>query len=76
MRTPGPWERDRYLIKAGDQVIAIAENLDNEEANATYIVRAVNAHDELVAALEATRGQWIHSVHAEQCLSALAKAEA
>lgn len=31
--------------------------------------------DLVVAALEATRGQWIHSVHAERCLKALAAAE-
>ena len=32
-------------------------------------------HDELLAALERSRAQWIHSVNAEQCLAAIAKAE-
>ena len=31
--------------------------------------------DALLAALERSRGQWIHSVNAEQCLAAIAKAE-
>ena len=31
--------------------------------------------DELLAALERSRGQWIHSVNAEQCLAAIAKAQ-
>ena len=30
--------------------------------------------DELLQALERSRAQWIHSVNAEQCLSAIAKA--
>ena len=31
--------------------------------------------DALLAALERSRGQWIHSVNAEQCLAAIAKAQ-
>lgn len=31
--------------------------------------------DELLAALERSRAQWIHSVNAEQCLAAIAKAQ-
>lgn len=31
--------------------------------------------DELLEALERSRAQWIHSVNAEQCLAAIAKAQ-
>jgi len=31
----------------------VEKNIDEDEANAAFIVRACNAHDELVAALEA-----------------------
>ncbi len=55
--------RGGYLIRAGNRVIAETWQIDGdardpeadnaeEEANARRIVRAVNAHDELLAALE------------------------
>ena len=37
--------------------------------------RMLTQRDELLAALERSRGQWIHSVNAEQCLAAIAKAQ-
>ncbi len=87
--TPGPWkvERTDYfnnpIVTTGSPIgWTIAEvNPLNEydpddktgtiEANA----RLIAAAPELLAALAITRGQWIHSVNAEQCLAALAKAE-
>lgn len=37
--------------------------------------RILAQRNELLEALERSRGQWIHSVNAEQCLAAIAKAE-
>lgn len=34
-------------------------------------LRLEQQRDQLLAALEITRGQWIHSIHREQCLAAL-----
>lgn len=35
----------------------------------------IKLNSELLEMLEKTRGQWIHSVHAEECLGAIAKAK-
>lgn len=40
-----------------------------------YSMELKQQRDELLAALKATRGQWIHSVNANQCLAAIANAE-
>jgi hypothetical protein len=58
--TPTPWAvDDRGLIHepffGGDIFAQVYER--NREANAAFIVRAVNAHDDLVAALEDARGR-------------------
>lgn len=62
MRTPGKWEVEQnkfgdYLIIAteGLKHSAVADtpkNNDNAEANAQYICKAVNSHEDLVIALK------------------------
>jgi hypothetical protein len=53
--SPMPWnvrvDPDRYAIILGSDGLSVAEEL--YAADAALIVRAVNMHDELVAALEA-----------------------
>ena len=53
-----------------------AANQPKKERMGNYrlIVRACNCHYQLLEALQATRGQWIHSVNADKCLQAIAKA--
>ena len=59
--TPTPWRVDRRAatrVIAGDDetmasTAASSTSRDSWEANATFIVRAVNAHDDLVKALQA-----------------------
>ena len=56
--TPGPWTTagDLILDAGGEQVGAITGDrttADQDDANAALIVRAVNCHEDLVAALEA-----------------------
>lgn len=58
-RTPTPWRlSEQYSLtveyKIGDYVATMCGLRDKAEANAAFIVRACNAHDELVAALEGT----------------------
>lgn len=65
--TPGPWHTERGLSSTGATPIRDAERVNvawvcgsdaidgtpqKAKANAEFIVRACNAHDELVAALE------------------------
>jgi hypothetical protein len=67
--TPGPWginitAGNRPLIDSGSYDIAVVSKQPGESAmhaNAAFIVRACNAHDDLVAALEkiATGWHWI-----------------
>lgn len=51
---------------------------DEQEANAAFIVRAVNSHDDLVAALETMVNNWGNQHHKDlaQARAALAKAGA
>ena len=58
--TPTPWRSVDFIVAAGVELIAVltAGEANNgcvsppiARANAVFIVRAVNAHDELVAAL-------------------------
>lgn len=52
--TPGPWSLsgDRYIVAPDSELIADCFKESQEDvANAAFIVRACNAHDELVAAL-------------------------
>lgn len=60
-RTPGPWFQGQ--VKGTEHQIFNSESgvfLDDDEANHSdiaYIVRACNAHEELVNALETIEGQ-------------------
>jgi len=49
-------------------------DLDGDIDEAAANARLIAAAPDLLAALQACRGQWIHSVNAEQCLAALRKA--
>jgi hypothetical protein len=65
--TPTPWKvndcRDSgwmdnaiYIAKdSGENLARVYKDYGNVEANAAFIVRAVNAHDELVAKLSAVQ---------------------
>jgi hypothetical protein len=70
---PGPWE---YIATSGYDygsrsywIPKVCIAIDTEET-----ARLLAAAPDLLEALEACRGQWIHSVNAERCLSAIAKA--
>lgn len=74
--TPGPWHFDGLVIHDSHcNILAVTVSGDRtweeEDANSRLIVAA----PDLLAALVISRGQWIHSVNAEQCLAAIAKAE-
>lgn len=61
--TPTPWTTDDFnIFGANDALLASQESvqLDYETcaANAEFIVRAVNAHDALVAAAEQALWHW------------------
>lgn len=56
--TPTPWEHDKQsdciLDGEGRVIVSSYEsehNLENDTANAAFIVKACNSHDDLVAAL-------------------------
>lgn len=52
------------------------EVLERRVAEGRGIVAEIIAQrDELLAALQATRGQWIHSINANQCLAAITQVE-
>jgi len=80
--TAGPWSRDRYghvVGPDGEDVrfrsLAIAASGSAERpAEAEANTDLIAAAPDLLEALQATRGQWIHSVNAAQCLAAIAKA--
>jgi hypothetical protein len=87
--TPTPWlvER-RTIITDKSAAIAYASTsraMEYAEGNAAHIVRCVNAHDELVAALRAIADSWpahgsmtvnaIADAMAEKARAALAKAK-
>lgn len=68
--TPRPWKWDQYALvrdRAGDAscshehpILAVtAEVFRPSKANAALIIRAVNSHDQLVAALETCRRELI-----------------
>jgi hypothetical protein len=55
--TPTPWEVCGHYIRpklpeSGIQIAEFPLFLENHKANAAHIVRCVNAHDDLVAALQ------------------------
>lgn len=74
----GPWNCDynRFPItvydKNGEAVVyIIARDTLAEELAHAHLIEAT---PELFEALTMCRGQWIHSVNAERCLAAIAKA--
>jgi hypothetical protein len=82
-RTPGPWSAaseyklNSFLISGADGVYIAscdgeskdgAQDKVENEANAAFIVRACNAHDELVAALRDAE-QWISDMRAGDVLT-------
>jgi len=60
--TPRPWTlfRETYIVGGDDDCIGATDGLDKGDAeakaNAAFIVKAANAHDRLIEALEAARG--------------------
>ena len=74
--TPGPWEWQRPFSRNLAKCLSgggrpLLRCIDVSDANANLIAAA----PELLEALKRSRAQWIHSVNAEQCLAAIAKAE-
>lgn len=62
-RTPGPWSVEEstasyfYIIAPSEDWNAVAstwpqQNQEEQQANAAFIVKACNAHDELLTALQ------------------------
>ena len=73
--TPVPWTHDgwhRVQDSSGRAVIADTE----EMADAAHIVRCVNAHDELVAALWEIARETVDPIAQNAACAALAKAGA
>jgi len=77
--TPGNWvvgegKAARIVYASDSYAVADATvwhgGVEEAEANA----RLIAAAPDLLAALQVTRGQWIHSVNADECLAAIAKA--
>jgi len=66
--TPTPWTQDDTVITRNSRVIASVRDLctdsqlPEDRANAAHIVRCVNAHDELVAALRNLVDETDHSI--------------
>lgn len=78
--TPTPWTQDANLIVADNATVAHCADWRNGKtgavANAAFIVRAVNSHEELVVALKLALGMrdWSRGERAN-FESVLAKAE-
>lgn len=77
--TATPWQQDEDWIVSGDGNPVAAAHM-NAEANAAFIVRACNAHDDLVRALrhavEAFEADNDKSWYVAEARAALAKAGA
>ncbi len=58
-RTPGPWQRtgDKVFIPIPNERLLIADC--NQSANAAFIVKACNAHDDLLEALRLLAGGYM-----------------
>lgn len=67
--TPGQFGTDTKIRDSRDGVIAVMHV--NADANAHLLAAAPDLYE----ALKRSRAQWIHSVNAEFCLAAIAKAE-
>lgn len=86
--SPTPWTSGSSAIFAGKKCIGVTDcdssTPNVERANAAFIVRAVNAHDDLVAALKAAKSELEayeqaatgETYNSTQINAALAKAEA
>jgi hypothetical protein len=75
--TPGPWkfalfehEPNEAFVQWRAGFAAVHGSRAGRETNA----RLIAAAPDLLAALELTRGQWIHSKNAPACLAAIANA--
>lgn len=80
-------QAENFLLAAGQCVHATADEggtpmcaevqrlQSARERDNVSFKQLLAQRDELLAALERSRAQWIHSVNAEQCLAAIAKAE-
>lgn len=70
--TPTPWKTEyeneygpEYELLGPDGILVLQYEWNSDrqaevEANASFVVRAVNCHDDLVAALKASR-QWVEA---------------
>lgn len=83
-RTPGPWKVfsfDEFRVEGPDGISILSpyrRSAEEFKANAEFIVRACNAHDDLVAALKlaAPHHQGGHSEVGKAICAALEKAGA
>lgn len=74
--TPGPWQQYGAEIAAGPDMVAEVNLLNKRIAHQINAnAKLIAAAPDLLEALERSRGQWIHSVNAERCLAAIAKAK-
>ena len=86
-RTPGPWKSSNGIIYGDGMIVAttsLAPDSISADRNAAFIVRAVNSHADLLAALKETRellswwqgerGDSIHAAVMEHADAAIAKA--
>ena len=75
--TPGPWFVDSDIASQVCQPNGSKRRRIKcpPDANGIADARLIAAAPDLLEALAASRGQWIHSVNAEKCLAAIAKAE-
>lgn len=85
--TPGPWHAEEWTchapttVRAADGVVvaecATGRAIDNAIADAAFIVRACNSHDDLLAALREAVEQLERNFITvpENWLAAIAKAE-
>ena len=72
-------ERGQWIIDAAVELWRLhVENADTREhlkQKLEAFKEVAAERDALLEALERSRAQWIHSVNAEQCLAAIAKAQ-
>lgn len=72
---PAPTQND--VMESTRELVSEVARLDNLiDLHLEEFRRVKGQRDALLAALTVSRGQWIHSVNAAQCLAAIAKAQA